>query len=214
MEFHGTKHAIELYNLENIYLQFYFSQKGAETTEISCFDGNYCIREAINAIIGLWHRQFSPKWYTYLWIPDHIYVLHNARYSFVWNMIWPSQLGRQRPQKRKAPALVRVLGTSTHGRGVTKVGTLWKWIFRELWWFFRNFLATLPRQALQACSLPACLCLLISPNWETCDHCHFLYRQASLAHASHGGRMFRLIGVQSLLVFRSWEECFACLLFP
>jgi len=83
MEFHGTKHAIELYNLENIYLQFYFSQKGAETTEISCFDGNYCIREAINAIIGLWHRQFSPKWYTYLWIPDHIYVLHNARYSFV-----------------------------------------------------------------------------------------------------------------------------------
>src|SRR6266540_2270605 len=32
-----------------------------------------------------------------------------------------------------------------------------------------------------------------------------IIRQASLARASHGGRMFRLIGVQSLLVFCSCD---------
>jgi len=35
-----------------------------------------------------------------------------------------SELGRQRPQKIKDTRLVRVLGTSTHGKGVTKMGTL------------------------------------------------------------------------------------------
>src|SRR6266540_4718348 len=67
-----------------------------------------------------------------------------------------------------------------------------------------------PWQALRACSAwsPGVNGLLKykSPYWaNSCDHCHLVYRQASLARASHGGRMFRLIGVQSLLVFRSWE---------
>jgi len=35
-----------------------------------------------------------------------------------------SELGRQRPQKRKDSGLVRVLGTSTYAGGVTKMGTL------------------------------------------------------------------------------------------
>jgi hypothetical protein len=35
-----------------------------------------------------------------------------------------SELGRQRPQKRKDSRLVRVLGTSTYATGVTKMGTL------------------------------------------------------------------------------------------
>ena len=50
-----------------------------------------------------------------------------------------SELGRQRPQKRKDSGLVRIWGTSTHGGGVTNLGTLWKWIFPELWWFLENF---------------------------------------------------------------------------
>ncbi len=50
-----------------------------------------------------------------------------------------SEFGRQRPQKRKDSGLVRICGTSTHGGGVTNLGTLWKWIFPELWRFFWNY---------------------------------------------------------------------------
>ena len=65
--------------------------------------------------------------------------------------------GRRRPQKGKDSSLVCIWGTSTHGGGVTKVGTLWKWIFRELWWFFWDFsiISLLPTAGLPSlCSSP------------------------------------------------------------
>ena len=50
-----------------------------------------------------------------------------------------SQIGRQRPQKRKDLCLVLNWGTSAYATGVTNLGTHWKWIFNNLWHFFENF---------------------------------------------------------------------------
>ena len=55
------------------------------------------------------------------------------------NLMGFTQKGRRRPQKRKDSCFFLNLGTSTYATG-TKFGTLWKWIFLDLWWFFRNFM--------------------------------------------------------------------------
>ena len=83
MESDKTKHAMKFLDLKNLGLPLYIGQKGSETTETVCFDGNCCIRAAINAINRLWHMQFLPKWYTYLGNPVQIYAFHNARYIFI-----------------------------------------------------------------------------------------------------------------------------------
>ena len=116
--------AIEFPDLNNLGLPLYFSQKDSETTQICCFDRNYCIRHAINAINGLWHMQFLLKWYTCLCIPAQICLFHNARLFVVWKKFSPSQLGRQRPQKRKDSGLVCIWTTFIHATGVTNLGTL------------------------------------------------------------------------------------------
>ncbi len=60
----------------------------------------------------------------FLCIPYSMTLFYNARYIFLGNIFSPSQKGRKRPQKRKDLGLVCIWGTSTHGRGVTKLGTL------------------------------------------------------------------------------------------
>jgi len=64
-----------------------------------------------------------------------------------------------------------------------------------------------PWQALQACCCPPAACPGLGAaylninfhTWKSCDRSHLIYRQASLARASHGGLIF------VVLMFEIWK---------
>ena len=60
----------------------------------------------------------------FLCISHQMRPFYNARNIFPQMILGSSQKGRKRPQKEKDSGLVCIWSTSTHGGGVTKMGTL------------------------------------------------------------------------------------------
>ena len=72
-------------------------------------------------------------------IPFKYTPLKDAWKKFRQKILGSPKMAGGDPKKAKDIHFFLIWSTTAHGRGVTNWGTLWKWIFPDLWQFFRHF---------------------------------------------------------------------------